>query len=98
MKQKNIGKTIKNFNRGVWETQAKALVKEGIKAKVDQNVHIKELLLSTGTRRIAEANKFDRFFAIGYDIKDQQAWDTTNWKKGKNIMGQIFEEIRNELS
>ena len=49
VKQKNIGKTIKNFNRGVWETQAKALAKEGINAKVDQNVHIKELLLSTGT-------------------------------------------------
>ena len=27
VKQKNIGKTIKNFNRGIWETQAKALVK-----------------------------------------------------------------------
>ena len=34
---------------------------------------------------------------MGYDIKDQQAWDTTNWKRAKNILGQIFEEIRNEL-
>ena len=98
VKQKNLGKTVKNFNRVLWETQAEALVKEGIEAKVVQNPHVKDLLLSTGTRRIAEANKFDRFFAIGYDINDQQAWDIANWRRGKNMMGQILEEIRNKLS
>ena len=98
IKQKSIGKTVKNFNKGEWERQAESLVKEGIKAKVNQNSYIKELLLSTGTRKIAEANKFDRLFAIGYHLKDQQAWDTNNRKRGKNIMGHIFEEIRSELS
>ena len=78
--------------------QAKSLVKEGIKGKVVQNTNIKDLLLSTGERRIAEANKFDRLFAIGYHLNDQQAWDTNNWKRGQNIMGQIPDEIRNELS
>ena len=53
--------------------------------------------MSTGKRRIAEANPFDHLFAIGYSLEDEQAWDIKNWDRGQNIMGALLEEIRDEL-
>ena len=97
VKQIQLGKTIKHFNRKLWEKEAKSLVKAGIRAKVVQNAYIKDLLISTGKRRIAEANPFDHFFAIGYNLEDERAWDIKNWDRGQNIMGALLEEIRDEL-
>ena len=97
VKQKQLGKTIKHFDRKLWEKEAKSRVKAGIRAKVVQNAYIKDLLISTGKRRIAEANPFDRLFAIGYSLEDEQSWDIKNWDRGQNIMGALLEEIRDEL-
>ena len=85
--QKSLGKQVKIFNRVAWEKEAKALIKDGIRAKIVQNPYIKELLSSTDHRKIAEANKYDRFFAIGYHLNDVKAWDVNNWSRGQNILG-----------
>ena len=97
VKQKQLGKSIKHFDRKQWVKEAKSLVKAGIRAKVEQNPYIKDLLISTDKRRIAEANAFDRLFAIGYSLEDKRAWDINNWDRGQNIMGTLLEEIRDEL-
>ena len=75
----------------------KSLAKAGIREKVVQTAYIKDLLISTGKRRITEANPFDRFFAIGYNLEDERAWDIKNWDRRQNIMGALLEEIRDEL-
>ena len=96
--QKSLGKQVKSFNRVAWEKEAKALIKDGIRAKIVQNSYIKELLTSTDSRRITEANKYNRFFfAIGYHLNDVKAWDVNNWSRGQNILGIILEELRKEL-
>ena len=95
--QKHLGKSIKHFEKNKWEKEAKSLIRAGIREKVVQNTYIKKLLISTGKRRIAEANGFDRLFAIGYNLEDERAWDIKNWGRGQNIMGALLEEIRDEL-
>ena len=95
--QKAIGKSISNFDKKAWEKEAKTLVKDGIRAKVTQNDYIRELLLATVNRRIAEANKFDKLFGIGFHLNDKRAWDVKNWTNGQNLMGQLLEEIRQEF-
>ena len=68
------------------------------KAKVVQNMHIMELLLSIGRRKIAEAKRSDKFFAIWYHLNDERALDTKRGKKRENIVCQMLKEIREEPS
>ena len=97
-RQKAIGKSVKNFKRDHWESNAKNLCTPGILAKFSQNEYIKTFLLQTGKRRIGEANPNDSFFGVGLGLNNPRAWNTTEWAKSSNIMGQILEETRAKLS
>ena len=91
-KQKALGKRIKGFNQQTWHDHAKGLCSPGIEAKILQNPSIKDLLVSTGNRKIGEANPHDNFFGIGLHLNDAKSC------KGKNIMGFILEDIRTKLN
>ena len=58
-----------------------------------QNSYIKKQLIATGNRKIGEANPHDTFFGIGLHLNDKRVTEAKNWR-GKNIMGQILEEVR----
>lgn len=82
--QKAIGKTVRGFDKKVWETYCKKIVYDGNMAKFKQNPKMKEELLSSDERVIVEASPEDTIWGIGMheshpDILDKTKWLGTNW-------------------
>ena len=68
-----------------WEEIKDSVMKKAVKAKILQHCDIKNILLSTGKRKIIEHNEFDKYWSDGGD------------GSGKNKLGEILMEIRDEL-
>ena len=68
VKQKNIGKSLKDFNRNLWEASVQDIILPGLLSKFEQCTHCKDMLLQTGTRTILEGNPHDTFFGAGVSI------------------------------
>ncbi len=62
-----------------------------------QNPSLKNLLLSTGDKILAEACPYDKIWGIGLDANHPDSTDQSKWK-GDNLLGKILMQIREELS
>lgn len=93
--QKAIGRQVKNFKEETWEKDAKRLVKQGNKAKFDQNPELKKVLMDTESRLLVEASPTDVIWGIGLAEDDPKAVDRNNWR-GTNWLGEIITELREE--
>ena len=60
-KQKQAGKSIKGFDRHVWEQVAENKVFSGLLAKFEQNPICRDMLIDTSNNIIIEANPYDKF-------------------------------------
>ncbi len=97
-KAKQYGKSyMPKFNKDLWKEVSYTIVKRGIRAKFSQNTDIREKLLATGNRVLAEASGKDLIWGIGVAIDDPNAVNTAFWK-GDNYLGRILMEVREELS
>lgn len=72
--------------RGDWDAINERVMKQGIKAKFEQNPELLALLLSTGDRKLLEASTTDDIWGIG------------RTGKGENKMGKLLMEVRQELT
>ena len=97
VKQKQIGKNIKNFDLQQWQGNAQAIIMPGLLSKFEQCKICHEMLVKTGDRNIFEANPHDSFFGVGVSVHSPAIWNTRN-HKGKNIMGHMLENIRGKLN
>lgn len=80
-----LAEICKPRRRPDWN-EVKAEIMRGIlKAKVDQHEYVKRKLLETGTRELVEDSWRDDFWGWGPN------------KNGKNMLGRIWMEIRDEL-
>ena len=68
-----------------------------LKAKFCQVEKAKQLLISTGKKRLGEANpsKNASYWATGFGKGSPNALNTAAW--GKNKLGEILETVRNSL-
>lgn len=71
--------------RADWEQIKYEVMKKCLLAKFEQNLSLKELLLSTGSEEIAEDSPWDAIWGLGKD------------GKGKNLLGKALMEIRDIL-
>ncbi len=71
------------------------VMKTGLLAKFTTDGPLKEDLLNTGNKLIAEASPFDLFWGTGCGLCDPGLKDSKNWK-GKN-MGKLLMSIHEEL-
>ena len=65
-------------------------------SRLTENDDIQETLLKTDSALLAECSHYDRKWGIGIDIKDPDRLDISKWK-GKNLLGRILMEVREEL-
>ena len=94
---KKLGRTrMAYFNAELWDKVSYAIVKRGVRAKFEQNWDICNILLETGNKLLAEASLRDLKWGIGISNTDMQRYDTKEWR-GKNLLGQILMEVRDEL-
>ncbi|KAF2790281.1 DUF1768-domain-containing protein, partial [Melanomma pulvis-pyrius CBS 109.77] len=63
--QKKLGQTVKNFNEHMWSRVKFRVAVVGNWYKFVQDVGMREVLLGTGDRELAEASRRDRVWGIG---------------------------------
>ena len=85
------------FDSDLWEKTCYTIVKRGVKAKFAQNEDILATLLDTKGALLAECSPYDKKWGIGIDIDDENRFDIKKWK-GKNLLGRILMEVREELT
>jgi len=95
--QKQLGRDVKNFEVQVWEDACFDIVLEGNMAKFRQNEWMRERLLNSGAKLLAEGAAYDRVWGIGIDCTDQErAQDLREWE-GTNYLGQVLMVVRRRL-
>ena len=71
--------------RADWEAVKDDVMREALRAKFTQHPELKSLLLSTSSAELVEHTRNDRYWADGGD------------GSGKNRLGQLLMELRDEL-
>ncbi|MCX6850864.1 MAG: NADAR family protein [Verrucomicrobia bacterium] len=80
-----LGRDRKVPLRKDWEAVKIAVMRQALVAKFTQHAELKELLLSTGSRRLIESTPNDDYWGDGGD------------GSGKNMLGRLLMEIRSQL-
>ena len=95
-KHKQLGRLVRNFDKMIWNRKSYEIVLIGNRAKFTQNEQLKEILVATGKKQIAEASPMDRIWGIGVAPDNPLALDSKKWR-GKNMLGTILMQVRSEL-
>lgn len=90
---KKFGRQVKNYNDTIWNTNRYQIMVDALKAKFNQNPNLKQILMSTGNKQLAETTSRDKIWAIGLDMNDPKRFDETQWK-GQNLLGKALMEAR----
>lgn len=93
---KKLGRSVKNFNNEIWTSKAFEIVTEGNLHKFSQHEVLKQFLLQTGNRILAEASPVDYIWGIGLSQKSGDANNPFKWK-GTNLLGFALMEVRDQL-
>lgn len=93
---KSLGRKTEQFSEDLWVNNCLHVVKEGNKAKFNQNVELKARLIGTYPRILVEASPYDKVWGIGLKKYEPCAWNEATWE-GKNLLGYILTEVRDEL-
>ena len=70
---KQYGREVRNFDITAWERERDHIVLVGSYAKFSQNPAMRDHLLDTGDRLLAEAIPYDLIWGIGYRADDPSA-------------------------
>ena len=81
----NMGRSRKLPLRRDWEGVKDQIMLEAVRAKFTQHEDLKEILLGTGDAKLVEHTENDSYWADGGD------------GSGKNRLGQILMQVRDEL-
>ena len=92
-KIKNLGRQVKNYDESYWNGVRQIIVYKGLCAKFDQNLELKEKLLSTGEAFLAECALKDTIWGIGREMNDPKRFDPKAWK-GQNLLGYALMMVR----
>lgn len=94
---KMLGRLVIGFNNEIWKKNRERIAEECLYLKFKQHSKIRQTLLGTGNKYIAECSPFDKIWGIGYGV-NQALNHQNNW--GKNILGlslmKVRERLRNE--
>ena len=75
--QKTLSYEIADFKKIIWGEMRVEIMQIGITAKFNQNPHLKEFLLNTGSNTLIEANPKDRFWGAGMSLNNPFLWKKT---------------------
>jgi hypothetical protein len=95
-KQKALGRKVRNFDKKVWEANARDIVYRGNYAKFTQNEELKKHLMASKGTTLVEASPNDAIWGIGLAEDDPRARDRATWQ-GKNWLGEVLTKLREDL-
>ncbi len=94
--QKSLGKSVKNFNRDMWDEHCFSIVYQGNYAKFTQNDNLKEQLLKTADKTIVEASPYDKIWGIKKGVGDKDFDNPSQWR-GLNLLGFVIMTVRKNI-
>ena len=97
VEQMKLGRSLKPETDQWNNTLSESIMEAGIKAKFQQNPSLRQKLLKTGNRELVECNRHDIYWSNGLSLYNEDAPDKNKWV-GKNILGNILTNVRNELN
>ncbi|MDE7292989.1 MAG: NADAR family protein [Oscillospiraceae bacterium] len=95
-KIKALGRSVENYDEGVWDGLRQVIVYRGLVQKFAQNEELKKRLLDTGENILAECAVQDKIWGIGLSMKDERRLDRSKWQ-GRNLLGFALMCVRDEL-
>ena len=95
--QKQLGRQVQSFNKGIWDSACVRIVYKGNYAKFTQNEELKQELLATTDRILVEASPYDNIWGIGLGENEPGVEDPINWK-GLNLLGWSITMVKKQLS
>ena len=90
---KELGRQVKNFSPKIWDEKKFEIVVKGNLYKFSQNENLKQFLLSTKNKILAEASPYDKIWGIGMDANDKDILNQDKWK-GENLLGKALMKVR----
>jgi ribA/ribD-fused uncharacterized protein len=94
--QKQLGRLVKDFDATEWNQNRERIVYEGNFHKFTQNQALRQFLLETKDKMIAEASPLDPIWGIGMGADNPDARNPEKWK-GENLLGKVLMELRADL-
>ena len=92
-KYKQLGRQVKNFSPKLWDEKKFDIVVKGNLAKFSQNENLKQFLLNTKDKILAEASPYDKIWGIGMAQDDKDIYNPDKWK-GENLLGKALMKVR----
>lgn len=96
-KCKDLGKLVRHFDAEKWDSCKSEIIYNGNLAKFLQNYELREKLLATGDKVLAEASPYDKIWGIGLKASNLDATNPDKWN-GQNLLGRALMEVRNTLA
>ena len=93
---KALGRAVRGFDQGVWETHRRSIVVEGNLAKFSQSDPLREFLIGTGKRVLVEASPVDRIWGVGLAADHEHIENPLEWR-GLNLLGFALMDVRAQL-
>lgn len=94
--QKKLGRTVKPFDKNIWNNNARIIVYRGNYEKFTQNKDLLKKLLSTKETLLVEASPYDKVWGIGLDEQKAKKVSAEKWP-GKNWLGEVLTNLREDL-
>jgi ribA/ribD-fused uncharacterized protein len=96
MEIKKYGRLVKNYDDIVWNNVRYDIMKNALILKFTQNNNLKNKLLSTQTKTLYEASKYDKIWGIGFYASTAIVTDKN--KFGMNLLGKCLMEVRDIIN
>lgn len=93
---KALGRKVRGFDQELWDKAKYSIVLNGNWCKFSQNRDLRDFLLSTGDRVLAEASPYDAIWGIRLSEGSADAQEPLKWQ-GENLLGFALMEVRDEL-
>ena len=93
---KALGREVAGFGEERWAEHRFGVLVAGNLAKFGQHPELREFLMATGSRVLAEASPQDKIWAIGLAADDERAASPESWL-GHNLLGFALMEVRQRL-
>jgi len=90
---KQLGRKVRGFNAEIWHRHRLDIVLQGSVAKFEQHRILREYLLNTGDRVLAEASPVDNIWGIGFAVDDPRSKNPLLWT-GLNLLGFALMSVR----
>ena len=92
--QKELGRKVSGFDEKKWSNIKESIVYNANYEKFNQNLRLKDILLSTGNEQLYEASTFDKIGEIG--LTEKYTLNCKEWR-GENLLGKSLMYVREDL-